>query len=435
MNFPFEAFAVIAGMLLLMALSVPIGIALILVSFLGIASVLGMAPAMRMVSDIPREVVASWELSAVPMFLLMGSIALYGGMTDAMFRAARLWLGWLPGGLAVSANMAATGLGAATGSSMATTVAVGRISIPEMTKARYDIGLASATCASAGTIAALIPPSIPFIIYAMLAEQSLVKLFAAGVVPGLLTALAYTILIVVRCRLNPKLAPTNDDAASRRERFSVLREVWPLPTLVVVVFGGLYGGYVGPTEAGAFGAAIALIVAVVKGNMTLAIFRKCLRESAMTTAVILFVAIGAVMLARYVALVGLPDAITAYMTASNVTPTMLLVITAVIYLILGMFLDPMGVMLLSLPIFLPLYDAMGFNLIWFGVIVVKFIEIGLLTPPLGMNVFAVRSILPKEVSLGTVYAGILWFLLAEAVVMFLLMTFPSLSLWLPNRIS
>ena len=304
-----------------------------------------------------------------------------------------------------------------------------------MTRARYDVGLAAATCASAGTVAALIPPSIPFIIYAMLAEQSLVKLFAAGVVPGLLTALAYTVMIVVRCKLNPSLAPASDEAASWSERFSVLREVWPLPTLVIVVFGGLYGGYVGPTEAGAFGAAIALLIAVVKGNMTFAIFRKCLRESAVTTAVILFVAIGAVMLARYVALVGLPDAITSYMTASNVTPPMLLIITAVIYLILGMFLDPMGVMLLSLPIFLPLYETMGFNLIWFGVIVVKFIEIGLLTPPLGMNVFAVRSILPKDVSLGTIYVGIMWFLVAEAVVMFLLMAFPSITLWLPNRIS
>ncbi len=434
MSFPVEALFAIGGLLVLMALSVPIGVALIVVSFIGIASVLGVPAAMRLVADMPREVVSSWELSAVPMFLLMGSIALYGGMTDALFRAARLWLGWLPGGLAVAANMAATGLGAATGSSMATTVAVGRISIPEMTRARYDIGLAAATCASAGTIAALIPPSIPFIVYAMLAEQSLVKLFAAGVVPGLLTAFAYIVLIIVRCKLNPELAPHSDERASWKERLAILPEVWPLPVLVIVVFGGLYGGYVGPTEAGAFGAFIALVIAVAKGKMSFAIFRKCLRESASTTALILFVAIGAVMLARYVALVGLPDAITAFMTASDVSPTVLLIVTAIVYLILGMFLDPMGLMLLSLPIFLPLYATMGFDLIWFGVIVVKFIEIGLLTPPLGMNVFAVRSILPNDVSLGRIYGAIGWFLLAEAVVMFLLMAFPQISLWLPNRI-
>lgn len=435
MSFPFEALYAIAGLLVLMALSVPIGISLFVVSFIGIASILGVPATMRLFSDMPREVVASWELSAIPMFLLMGSIALYGGMTDSLFRAARLWLGWMPGGLAVATNMAATGLGAATGSSMATTVAVGRISIPAMTAARYDIGLAASTCACAGTIAALIPPSIPFIVYAMLAEQSLVKLFAAGIIPGVLTALAYVALIVIRCTFNPALAPRDTEKAPWSERLAVLREVWPLPTLVLAVFGGLYGGYVGPTEAGAFGSAVALLIASLKGNMSLAVFRKCLREAAYTTAMILFVAIGAVMLARYVALIGLPDALTELIQALEVSPAMLLLVTAIIYLVLGMFLDPMGLMLLSLPIFLPLYEAMGFNLIWFGVIVVKFIEIGLLTPPLGMNVFAVRSILPANVPLGKVYGGIAWFLLAEAVIMVLLMAFPEISLWLPDRLS
>ncbi|MCK9509948.1 MAG: TRAP transporter large permease subunit [Pigmentiphaga sp.] len=435
MDFPFEAVFIIGGLLVLMALSVPIGIALIVASFVGIASVLGVPAAMRLVADMPREVVSSWELSAIPMFLLMGAIALYGGLTDALFKAARAWLGWLPGGLAVSANMAAVGLGATTGSSLATTVAVGRISIPEMQRSRYDMGLAAATCASAGTIAALIPPSIPLIVYAMFAEQSLVRLFAAGVIPGLLTAFAYIALIVWRSWSRPELAPRAKDVYTWGERVASLREVWPLPVLVLGVFGGLYGGYIGPTEAGGFGSFLALLITIAKRRMSVAIFRRCLREAATTTALILFVAIGAVMLARYMALIGLPEALTEAMRAAELSPLFLILITSVIYLILGMFLDPMGVMLLSLPIFLPMFDAMGYDLIWFGIIVVKFIEIGLLTPPLGMNVFAVRTVLPKEVSLERVYAGLGWFLLAEAVVMVLLFAFPAIVMWLPNTLT
>ncbi len=435
MPIPFEALYVIAALLVLMALSVPIGIALFVVSFAGIASVLGLPVAARLVADMPREVLSSWELSAIPMFLLMGAIALHGGLTDALFKAARAWLGWLPGGLAVSANMAAVGLSSTTGSSLATTVAVGRISIPEMQRSRYDLGLAAATCASAGTVAALIPPSIPLIVYAMFAEQSLVRLFAAGVVPGLLTAVAYISMIVIRSWRDPSIAPRGHESVSWRERFDTLKEVWPIPVLVLGVFGGLYGGYVGPTEAGGFGAALALLVTIVRRRMSVAILRRCLREAAETTAMILFVAIGAVMLARYMALVGLPEALADTMVAADLSPLMLILFTSLIYLVLGMFLDPMGVMLLSLPIFLPIFDGLGYDLVWFGIIVVKFIEIGLLTPPLGMNVFAVRTVLPANVSLERVYGALGWFLAVEVVVMGLLFAFPGLVLWLPNTIS
>ncbi|HLS51849.1 MAG TPA: TRAP transporter large permease subunit, partial [Burkholderiaceae bacterium] len=319
----------------LVALNIPIGVALIVVSFFGISTVLGFDVAATFIANIPREVLASWELSAIPMFLLMGSVALYGGLTDSLFRAARLWLGWLPGGLAIATNFSAAGLGAATGSSMATAVAMGRISVPEMRRSNYDVGLAAAACASAGTLAALIPPSIPLIVYGMLAEQSLVKLFAAGVVPGIITALIYAAMILLRAIITPSIAPRSYEPASWRTRFLVLLEVWPLPLLVVLVFGGLYGGFVGPTEAGAFGAALAIIIAFFKGGLSFKTLRTCLQEACRTTAIILFVAIGAVMFARYVALIGLPDLITDYLTGGAISHLTLILVTVAVYLVLG----------------------------------------------------------------------------------------------------
>ncbi|MDP6173985.1 MAG: TRAP transporter large permease subunit, partial [Rhodospirillales bacterium] len=232
----------IVVILALIAARVPIGLALGSVAFVGIANVVGIKAALGMIGTLPYDFSAHWSLSAIPMFLFMGTIAYYSGMTNALYLAARLWLGFLPGGLAVATNFACAGFAAASGSSLATAVAMGRIAIPEMQRYKYDPGLATGVCACAGTLGSLIPPSILMVLYGVFAEQSVAKLFIAGILPGILTAVLYAGMIIIRCKLNPSLAPPHKETESREEKMAALREIWPLPVLILGVMGGIYAG-------------------------------------------------------------------------------------------------------------------------------------------------------------------------------------------------
>lgn len=427
-----EGFLVLGIGLLLIGLRVPIGLALGAVSFGGLVHVIGFDPALSLVGRLPYEFAATWEFSAIPMFILMGTVAFHSGMTTSLYRAASLWLGRLPGGLAIATNFACAGFGAASGSTLATTVAMGKIAIPEMLKYRYHPGLATAACASGGTLAAVIPPSIALIVYGILAEVSIAQLFVAGVLPGLLTAVVYGGMILVRCSLDRSLAPPLEVRPELREKLWALWEVWPLPTLALAVIGGIYGGIMSPTEAGAFGAFVSVLIALFQRRLSLSVLRSSLRDAMVTTALILFVAIGALMLSRYMAMVGLPGFIAGTVVGWSLDPLLLILATSLVFVLLGMFLDPLGIMLITIPIFLPLFTALGYDLIWFGIIVVKFIEIGLLTPPVGMNVFAVATLVEGQIRLETIFRGVLWFLLAEIVVMIALFSFPGIITWLPS---
>ena len=421
-------------MLALIALRVPIGVALGVVSVLGLAYVRNFNIALSILRETPFAFAASWDLTAIPMFLLMGAIANHSGISSALFRAARLWFSALPGGLAVAANMASVGFAAACGSSLASSAAMGRLAIPEMLRAGYDRALATGVVASAGTLAALIPPSIMLVLYGVFAEVSISRLLIAGIVPGFLTAAAYVALIVIRCKLNPALAPKlSDDELQtlKADRLSALREVWPVTALILGIIGGLYGGIVTPTEAGATGAALALLIAVLQRRITLTSFVDSLKESMSGTAQIFFVGMGAVMYTRLLSLTGVSTLLADMVGGYAADPLLVILAISVVFLILGMFLDPLGIMLITLPVFLPMMKALGLDLIWFGIIVVKYVEIGMITPPLGMNVFVVKSVTPS-VPIWTIYRGVLWFLLAEVVVMALLIGFPQITLFLPN---
>ncbi|MFV0244721.1 MAG: TRAP transporter large permease [Qingshengfaniella sp.] len=425
----------LAAMLGLIALRVPIGVALGVVSVLGLAYVRNFPIAWSILRETPFAFAANWDLTAIPMFLLMGAIANHSGISSALFRAARLWFSALPGGLAVAANMASVGFAAACGSSLASAAAMGRLAIPEMIRVGYDRALATGVVASAGTLAALIPPSILLVLYGVFAEVSISRLLIAGVIPGLLTAVAYVALILIRCKLNPALAPSLDAeelATLRADRITVLREVWPVVALILGIIGGLYGGIVTPTEAGATGAALALLIAVVQRRIDLAAFIAALRESMSGTAQIFFVGMGAVMYTRLLSLTGVSGLLADMVSGYAGSPMLVLLAISAIYLILGMFLDPLGIMLITMPVFLPMISAMGLDLIWFGIIVVKYVEIGMITPPLGMNVFVVKSVVGNQISIWTIYRGVAWFLLAEVVVMALLLSFPQISLFLPE---
>ena len=425
-----------AGMLFLIAIRTPIGVALGVVSFLGFWELKNFNVAIGQMREVPYYFAANWDLSAIPMFLLMGSIVYVSGIATSLFKAARLWLSALPGGLAVAANIASAGFAAGCGSSFAAAAAMGRLAIPEMLKAGYEKGLATGVVASAGTIAALIPPSILMVLYGIFAETSIVDLLIAGIIPGLLTAGVYTAMILIRCKINPELAPRIHEEKSaeeiRRERWQSLGEIWPLFILVFGIIGGLYGGVVTPTEAGAAGSALALAIAVAQRRMTWAKLWEAVRDAILTTSQIFFVGMGALMFTRLLSFTGASNMLAQLIAPLGLDPVMVIIAISVIYLILGMFLDPIGIMLITMPVFIPLLKAMNLDLVWFGVLVVKFIEIGMLTPPLGFNVFVVKGVVGNEIPLVTIFRGVGWFLLCDLVVVILMVSFPQLSLFLPT---
>lgn len=424
----------LAAVLVLIALRMPIGVALPVVSFVGFWYLKGTATALSVVREAPYAFAANWDLSAIPMFVLMGSIVFASGIAGALFHSARLWLSGLPGGLAVAANIASAGFAAGCGSSMASAAAMSRLAVPEMRKAGYQDGLATGVVASAGTIAALIPPSILLVLYGIFAETSIADLLIAGIIPGLLTALAYTFMIIVRCSLQPDLAPKVDiDIENlRRERWRSLGQIWPLIVIIVAIIGGIYTGSITPTEAGAAGSLLALVMAVLQRRIDLKGFLGAVREAMVTTAQIFFVGIGALMFTRLLSLSGASQMLSDMIAPLGLDPVLIILAISVIYLILGMFLDPIGIMLITMPVFIPLIQAMDMNMIWFGVIVVKFIEIGMLTPPLGFNVFVVKGVVGESISLGTIFRGVGWFLVCDVVVVALMIIFPELSTFLPD---
>jgi tripartite ATP-independent transporter DctM subunit len=309
---------------------------------------------------------------------------------------------------------------------------MGRIAIPEMLKSGYNPGLAAAVCACAGTLGSMIPPSVMMIIYCAFTGQSVAALFMAGVLPGLLTAAVYAVMIITRCKIDPSLAPPPKDTYSLAQKLTATRKAWPLPLLVVLVIGGIYGGIVTPTEAGAFGAFCAFLLAIWTGRMNRGVLWDSFTEALHGTATIFFVALGAVLLTRFMALSGVPDFVAELISKNSVGPLVLILGASVLYLILGCFLEPISIMLLTLPILVPALGKLDVNLIWFGILVVKLLEIGLITPPVGLNVFAAKTLVGDDVSIERIFGGVTWFLVCEIIVLSLLVAYPDISLYLPR---
>lgn len=425
----------LAAILFLIALRLPIGVALGGVSLIGFTLLRNFDVAMSVLRESPFVFSANWDLTAIPMFLLMGALANNSGISASLFRAARLWFGGLHGGLAVATNMACAGFAAACGSSVAAAAAMARLAIPEMLRHGYDKGLAAGVVASAGTLAALIPPSILFILYGIFAQVSIVQLLIAGILPGLLTAAVYSTMLVVRCRLNPALAPlisVDDRATLRRERMESLKEIWPLIVLILGIIGGMYGGVLTPTEAGAAGALLAVAIGVFQRSLSFSSFLASLRDAMVTTAQLFFVGMGAVMYTKLLALAGIGPMFASMIGGWALNPTLLVIATSLIYLVLGMFLDPLGIILITIPVLVPMFNALHLNLVWLGVLVVKYVEIGMLTPPVGFNVYVVKNVVGDTIPLDTIFRGCFWFLGCEVIIMTLLIAFPQISLWLPS---
>ena len=417
----------------LIALRVPIGVALIGVSFGGLWYLMGWGVAWGSVGLIPYHFAANWVLSSVPMFLLLGFVCFHAQLTQGLFRAARIWLSGVPGGLAVASIFGSAGFAAVSGSSVACSAAMGRIAVPEMVRHGYNPGLATGTVAVAGTIGALIPPSIIMILYGVIAQVSIAGLFLGGISAGVITAIGYVVVVMVRVKLNPALAPDVREDVPLADKIDALKDTWPVLLIMIGIFGGLFGGVFTATEAGAVGAFLSCVVALLKGALNWQRFRNAILETLLTTGALLIIAIGASLLTRFLTLSGAGDYLSELMIGSDTSTLMLMLGLVAVYLLLGMFLEPIGAMLLTLPIVLPIIDAAGLSLLWFGVVLTKMLEIGMITPPVGMNVFVIKSVVDDLVSTSAIFRGIFWFLIMDLVVLALLMTVPDIILFLPTH--
>ena len=416
----------------LIAIRFPIGLALIAVSYIGIWVLNGHKAAWGLLQLVPHTLMANWTLSAVPMFLLMGFVCYNCGLTRGLFDAARLWFARLPGGLAIASVFGCSGFAAITGSSVACAAAMGKIAVPEMVRHKYDIKLATGTLAAAGTIGALIPPSIPMIIFGVIAQVSILELFLGGIGVGLATAASYVLVILIRVWLDPSLAPRSTEQTTWAQHIAAIITVWPVVVLVIVVLGGLFSGMFTSTEAGAVGAMMACIIAAIMRTLTREAFSRSVVETLVTSGSVFIVVIGASMLTRFLTLSGVADAISSWVVAMNTGPVMLLLGITLVYLLLGMFLEPIGAMLITLPIFLPLVGAEGISIIWFGVFVTKLVEIGMITPPVGLNVYVLSSTVGKLASTELIFRGVLWFFVADLFLVALLIWFPDIIMFIPN---
>jgi tripartite ATP-independent transporter DctM subunit len=416
----------------LILLRVPIGVAMGLVGFGGIATLISLNAAIGIAKAIPYRLIGDWNLSAVPMFLLMGYIASATGLTQGLFAAARILLSRVPGALASATVVASAFFASASGSSVATAAAFSRIAIPEMLKAKYDPALATGCVAAAGTLGALIPPSVLMIVFALSADVSISQLFMAGVAPGLLSATVFIGLIMIRVKLNPALAPQDVTVYTTAERRAVLLDIWPLPVLIAGVLGGIFLGIFTATEAGALGAMLAMLIAWTRGALSLAVFRKAIVDTAEGTAAIFIIVVGAAIFARFMSYSTVPNAMSDVLLSLTGSQLGAILAVTVVYLVLGCFLESISIILLTLPLLLPLLKALDVNLIWFGIIVVKLLEIGLMTPPVGMNVYVIKSSLGTQVPLTTIFRGALWFVVADLFTLGILIAFPEITLWLPS---
>ena len=420
----------VAFMLGLIGIRVPIGAAMGGTAFVGIWAMMGWNPAVGIARAIPFNLIGDWNLSAIPMFLLMGFFAVEAGLTKGLFGAARVLLTWLPGGLASSTVVASGLFASASGSSVATAAAFARIASPEMLRAGYDKGLATGSVAAAGTLGALIPPSVLMIVFGIILNTPINTLFIAGVLPGILTAVMFVGLITVRCMLNPQLAPRVKVEVTPEEKRALIADAWPLPVLIAGVMGGIFAGVVTATEAGAAGAFLALCLALLRGRMSFAIFKNSLFSTAAATAEIFVVILGAALFSRFVGLATIPTWIIGAFDGFETWQILLFI--CILFIVMGAFLESISIMLLTLPVLGPLLVAHDVNMIWFGIIVVKLLEIGLVTPPMGMNVFVIKSALGRQVRLGEIFRGATWFIVIDLVTLALLLFFPIITLWLPG---
>jgi len=416
-------------LIILLLFRMTIGLAMALVGFLGFAYISGFKPALGILATQPYSVVANYTISVVPLFLLMGSIAANTGIGTDLYKTAYKWLGQLKGGLAMATIGACSLFAAICGSSIATSVTIGKVALPEMKKYGYDSALATGSVAAGGTLGILIPPSLGFILYAILTEQSVGLLFIAGILPGILLTLLFITQIGIQVTWKASLGPTGPKT-SFLEKIVSLKSTYAMVALFLFVMGGIYFGFFTPTEAGALGVFGAVVISIIRRKLTFKNFGQSLLQTSISTAMVLLMLVGAMIFMRFLAVSKLPFMLATFVTELAVPPIVILSLIVLIYIILGMFLDIISSMILTVPIIFPAIIAMGFDPIWFGVIVVLCMELGMITPPVGLNVFALAAV--TDVPLTTVFRGTLPFALTLMIGIILVIIFPQIALFLPR---
>lgn len=420
----------VVALMALIVLRVPIAVALGLVGVLGYAVLEGWASALDMMGRVPLDLETGYSLSVVPLFILMGVVATRAQMSRELFHATNAIFSGARGALASATIGACAAFGAICGSSLATAATMAKVAVPEMQRYGYDTRLATGSVASGGTLGILIPPSVILIIYAIIAEESVEKLFAAGLVPGILLAAFHILVIMALARLRPGWMPP---APSMRliERLRAAIGMWKLVLLFTLAVVGIYAGFYTPTEAAAISALAAILLAFATRAMSWRGLIESLLEAAFTTGMLFLVVIGAFMMQQFIVLTRLPVELVALVKAAGINATLILVVMVLFYIVLGCFLETVSMILITVPVFLPLILDLGYSPVWFGILVVVVAEVGLITPPVGLNIFVIRSQLP-EIPLGTVYRGVIPFLAADALLIIVLLALPAVALWLPD---
>lgn len=419
-------------MMALIFIGVRVVFAAAIVGLLGLVELLGWGPAAGIVGTIPHAKSSTYALSVLPMFIFIGFLAFHAGMTQQLFDAARKWVGWVPGGLAVATVFATAGFAAVSGASTATAAVFSRVAIPEMLKYGYDRKLAAGVVAAGGTLATLIPPSAIIVIYAIIVEESVGKLLLAGFLPGAFSALIYAAIIIIWAKMRPEAAPSVT-GYTWKERFASLPGISPIFLVVAIIISAIYAGWATPTEAGALGAAVVFVIALLRGT-SLGDIRSSLMESAKLTVMIFSLIWGVLIFVRFLGFSGLPEAFTGLITELDTHPMIIMICILLAYAVLGMFMDAIGMLLLTLPVVYPAVMALGFDSIWFGIIVVKMAEVCLITPPIGLNCFVVNGVRP-DIPLTDVFRGVGLFFIADVLTIAGLLAFPEIVTWLPDLMS
>jgi C4-dicarboxylate transporter, DctM subunit len=421
------------AILILLAMGAHVSVAIGVPALIGLFFIMGIPATMEVISSQIFGLATDYSFTAVPLFLLMGYVAMVSGVVASAFDAASLWLNKIPGGLAVAACAASVPIGATMGSGVPATAALSQIAIPEMFKHKYNKGLATGTIAATSTIAVLIPPSIMMVVYAIYTQVSLGKMLLAGYIPGMMSVLIYIVYIIIRVKLNPSLAPeSNFDHVTWGQRFRSLKGIWGVAILFLVLFFGIYSGLFTATEAAALAAFTAFILLFVNGKFNGPILKKGFMETIQTTTVLFVLLVASVFFVVFIDATGLPQEVSKVIVAANLPIWAFLGIIMLLYLFLGCFLPSIASLLLTIPILLPVLNGMDVNLIWFGILFVKMTEVGAITPPFGMSCFIVKSVLGDQVTLGEVFRGIVPFIFLELATLLILMFFPAISLWLPQ---
>ena len=428
-----DAIAVLGfvALFVLMLLRVPVGMAMGLVGVTGFAYLVNGDAALKIIGHTSMRTVTDYTFGVIPMFLLMGAFVSNSGMSRELFRAANSFVGHLRGGLGIATIAACAGFAAISGSSVATAATFATVAYPEMRRYNYPQSFATGVIAAGGTLGAMLPPSTVLAVYGIITEQDIGRLFIAGIIPGLLAATMDMLTVVVIGRVRPDFLPVAP-RHSWKERLTGLRDVWAMLLLFVFVIGGLYGGLFTPTEAGGVGAIGALLIGVARRRLTGSEIRRSLLQAVRTAAAVLTVLIGALLFGYFLTITQTPQKVTAFLTALGLGRYGVLALIMLMYLVLGCLMDSLAMIILTIPIIFPVIMQLGFDPIWFGVIIVMTVELGLIHPPVGMNVFVIKSVV-QEVSFSTIFRGVLPFIVTDLIRLVILIAFPILALWLPSH--